>query len=1624
MTQTHERIQKWKALLLDLGKRNQLISFKPKKSSTLEFVYFDAPNFVEHIFEHKKLEVASLFAKKNQSILDDYLDDEESSETKNIEAFGISLKDKDQYSSFELTPVIEAFLDSQKKTVQSKWAFTNRSRKSQNKILLSLKKTAKSHIEETSVNVLYFAVSFLEYYDSESSSTPVFAPLFLIPAMIEQTTVNNPFTLSAFDEELVMNETLIKKMELDFGLDFKFVFPEEQEDAASMTQYYEHIQKQFDDPRWKINSEVHLGVFKFSTIHMVNDIEKNIDIIAENDIISRLSGNLDYIESIDQSVDTIDLATLEPADVFAVLDADSSQMMAVEAAKSGKSFVLQGPPGTGKSQTITNIIAELIAQKKKVLFVSEKKAALEVVYSNLSKVGLQGYALALHGAKANKKEILVELKTALDKSQNTEQISDRQVNDIYQTYRFHRNKLESYASKLIEPRTALEMSVYEVYGRFFKYQTATELLFDIDAIETISTDLLYKMQSTVVNYASLSNRLQIPIHQSLWRHLEVSRMSSTLKKNLEQQLSMLRRPCQTIAEQFSVIPSLSPDILLMSSMNEIITFITLVQKHQILEWPMLQSRLTVEDRSRFENLEILNNTINRLSDGVLLNYLEKFTESPSLSKYYELLTVEFKSPLKRLISSEYKAFKQQLQSYMLIPSTFKYKDAVIHLEQALEWVNALKHRQLIERDLVLQTDSYQQQDTDWPKLFSMLDALYETKTVIDQLTSQGIIPATLSLVFDDAREMDTTNLKLLRQQITEIHSLKDTLKTSFETENDIFENLYLSDVIASLTKLDVLMTDLDDALNINQLRLSMQMQHLGDFIRLSDEEGIPDDVELAFLKRFYQLWVDYVKYEEPVFANFTQAEYERTREEFASHDKQLIQIGKAKIDRRFYEQSVDLKGLESQRYDVRLLTKETSKKRKVMPLRRLFEEIPELIMSLKPVFMMSPLSVSLFLESNKFLFDVVIFDEASQIKTESAVVALYRGKQHIIVGDKEQLPPTNFFNKAGDDDDTNYEDDVNAFDSILDESSVVMSNIPLTWHYRSRYEQLIHFSNATIYKNLTSFPTPTEKVKYTGVDFEYVDRAVYYRGSSGATSNTNPLEASKVVDLIFDHFRMFGHKRTLGVVTLGSSQMKEVEKQLYRRRKDDPSFDEFFSEEGHEPFFIKNIETVQGDERDTIILSIGFGKDQNERLTMNFGPINQEGGYRRLNVAITRAKLNVILVSSIMDTDIDLSKTEARGVKLLKQYIEYARNGNEFAMEVEPDRPGWFDSPFEEDVHDFLVSKGYKIKTQVGVAGFRVDIGVEHPKNHKDFLLGIECDGATYHSSKVARDRDRLRQEILENRGWTIYRIWSTEWFHRRQQERTRLIAFIEQTLEKGQRKKTIKEPVIKVEVEKVLQKGESLSVLSPDSNEAREWYKSKISTLLDAGTRDQISFVLGKYVVKDHASYPNLVELYSRALTVPATTMYQNKIKNTLQILSVALAPIEMNVFYSLVAPLYGYKVVNNNVKQMIRADIQGLLPRGLIRISDFLTIELQEPLYRPVGANSTERKIDQVHDNEINMFVKYIMNKVRIIEVDQLRKLFAEYIGQNRVSMEMRDRLDKTCELLSMDNILQISKDIIELR
>jgi very-short-patch-repair endonuclease len=531
-----------------------------------------------------------------------------------------------------------------------------------------------------------------------------------------------------------------------------------------------------------------------------------------------------------------------------------------------------------------------------------------------------------------------------------------------------------------------------------------------------------------------------------------------------------------------------------------------------------------------------------------------------------------------------------------------------------------------------------------------------------------------------------------------------------------------------------------------------------------DEHVRPDEAVDVLRQRFYRLWLDEAYRTEPALGEFDLTQHDHTVSRFREVDRFWVKNGFAQVRSRILANTARVSGVDEQAPDnseLGILLREVHKKRRHLPLRRLFGSMPSLLLKIKPCVMMSPLAVSTYFDAGDIRFDVVIFDEASQVRPHDAICAIYRGSQLVVAGDQKQLPPTNFFERLGNEENEDEDDELQPsssdYESILDMCATLrLPRQRLKWHYRSKRESLIAFSNQHFYGGeLVTFPSVRDVDGSSGVTFFFVENG---RWAGGAAGGVNQAEAERIADMVIRHAAECPEK-SLGVITMNQAQQMHVMELIENRRRSSLHLEQFFSNDKADPFFVKNLENVQGDERDVIFLGVGYAKNDVGTLSHNFGPLNRQGGERRLNVAVTRAREALTLFTSIRADDIDLSRTQSRGAKLLRAYLDFAERGKVALAGAETeDGEHDFDSDFESEVARALTDHGLNVHRQIGCSGFRIDLALVHPAHPGRYVLGVECDGATYHSSATARDRDRLRQDILESLGWRICRIWSTDW--------------------------------------------------------------------------------------------------------------------------------------------------------------------------------------------------------------------------------------------------------------------------
>lgn len=1355
MPAVQNKLDEWKRQLLDLSKRNRLLHFRETRRQTLRVQQPDPGALFERIaISERPVTVVGL---DQRTLLDSGTD--------------ISMKENGP---------------AQHETIKSGELLFAGSMDRVATALYTLRSTDRTWHEERGVSVLYLAFGFLHWFEASQSDYEIASPLVLVPVELERDTALSPYRLVRRDDDIVPNPTLCKVMEDQF----KLKLPEPPHDETwVLPAYFSAVAEEVSgQARWWIDESVYLAVFSFMKLSMYRDLEQSTAIAQNNVFVRALSGDSSALESGQGDICGIPTDELDdrvdPADCLQVLDADASQQEAIELAKAGVSFVLQGPPGTGKSQTIANIIAESLGLGRTILFVSEKAAALDVVHRRLTSAGLADGCLALHSHKANKRDVVRELARVY--ALGSGQYADEAVFN-YDRLRERRAALNQYVRELHTRREPLMRSVFEVLGTVARLSKAPQVAFSVRDVVQLSTHRYELMRGSIARLAGSADTIS-RLHENSWRgstldgqSLETQRITHHSLELAHQQYSLAHESAKALAEALGLDdPALTPSrVDWMLRMGK-----ALAHGPEFPgEWldPVKQkylAKLATEASEQHIEAMRARAAVRRVFSDSILEY--------DLDGLAHRLTSQYHSFIARLFGSAYRQELQILHKHARPGTKPNYHQlcnavpAAIALRDRCAWVS-LQESQL--RDEF--GPWYSGYQTDWSALQAALVWAQRVSQSFAGPPPPGFRARIATILADRAALLSTVeqaqiSLDAARSAAAGIAQWFTTdapSATAFAT----YESTPLVDALSQIDRLAGSIHDLEAWTRLVRAAKACMDSGLGDPIPLLESWDLPPEQYVdSFDRRVFTLWLDHWVSHVPVLRDFEVTSHTHLVMEFRKLDADLKHAASRTLARRLAQRRPHPAGasISLSSSQPALLMREARKKRRHKPLRRLFSEIPDLLMAIKPCLMMSPLSVSQFLQPGTVQFDTIVFDEASQVKPEDAIGAILRGKQTIIVGDRKQLPPTTFFDKAVSEEDLGeeeYDDDADAFESILDLCGTIgLPERMLRWHYRSRREGLIAFSNNHLYENhLVTFPSPDFDGGGTGVELRHIADGVYDR----SRSRTNKREVQEVLRIVRSHAAQQPNK-SLGVVAFSQAQATAIDRGLWQLRSTEPLVESFLGGSRDEPFFVKNLESVQGDERDVIVFSVGYGRDPAGRLSMNFGPLNARGGERRLNVAITRAREKVILVSSIRGADIDVSRTQAEGTRLLKHYLDYAERGVAALDSVcSTDLGGEYDSSFEEEVAIALRRLGYTIETQVGCSGYRVDLAVVHPSRPGQYALGIECDGASYHSAATARERDRLREQVLVNLGWRLYRIWSTDWFRAQQREVEKLKVAIEEAI-------------------------------------------------------------------------------------------------------------------------------------------------------------------------------------------------------------------------------------------------------
>jgi very-short-patch-repair endonuclease len=1140
---------------------------------------------------------------------------------------------------------------------------------------------AQAIYEERGIHTLYLACGLATWHNQHGTAEPA-APVLLAPATLTaRGAAQQNFELQVTGD-LEVNPTLLNALAAEFdvecdpeellasvGMEGAIDTPDELQIAlAWLSDKAQRV------PGFAVRQKTVLGNFSYAKLPMVRDLQGSVDALAGHDLIAALAGDAEARQAVrDRRVDvdpTLPDQTA-PADEFLVLDADSSQNFAINKILCGQDLVIKGPPGTGKSQTISNLISCLVARGQTVLFVAEKRAAIDAVVKRLEQVGLHDLVLDLHGGVSSKRQVAQSLAHALH---TNARIAAPELSHEHQRLEARRRELNDWNAALHAKRQPWGLSLFAAEERLLALgeEAETEVRVRGQKLHALTADGLERVREHLRELVGLGG-----LHAasaSPWTGSPITTRAD-VKRALDLVDDLALHRLESLLDQ--------------------------------LERASDSLGMTVPDR------------VHGWSDRLLL----WSTARETLERFESQLFDEDLTPLLEQLAPLGEGMGARMSATM---GDGDYRTA--HKRAKTLQRDGVKLR---KADLLDALQAAADQQRQWnavgaegaPRPPENLDALLANHTAIiealeelSKLAGPDVAEGSRATVIERLRALRSDGASLGR--LPDLHRLRGALDT------------------AGMTEL------VDDLATWNP-----------------DAEGALDTFEFCLMASI----VDDIRLDDRRVGGFDGHQHTSTVEDFQGADRQHIATTAQRV-RRLAAERAHRVG-DEQPDQATLIKKEAAKKSRHLPVREAFNIAPEVMTSIKPCWVMSPLVVSQVLPNDQPYFDVVIFDEASQVRPAEAIPAIARGRRLVVAGDDKQLPPTDFFSGpviASDvDDDLTLAATSSDFESILDVLEFLVEPRMLEWHYRSADERLIAFSNAHLYgKAMLTFPGVSGPECLRHVHVPWTPNQAEGEDSSNA-------EILKVVELILDHAEE-RPEQSLGVIAMGIKHAERIEGALRISLRDRADLDDFFDENQPERFFIKNLERVQGDERDAIILTVGYGKGSDGQMVYRLGPLNEEGGERRLNVAVTRARRRMTVVSSFTAADMDPEKTK-RGGDLLRLYLGYAESHGEKLDRLAAEAPDL--NAFELDIRDALDKAGIPLICQHGVGRYRLDFAAKHPDKPGRLVLAIEADGASYHSAETARDRDRLRQEQLERLGWRFHRIWSQDWFSNREREVDKAVA-------------------------------------------------------------------------------------------------------------------------------------------------------------------------------------------------------------------------------------------------------------
>jgi very-short-patch-repair endonuclease len=1342
------RLDAWKRRLLDLTKRNRLLNLKPSKTA-VALVCPDAARLEHILADNGKITIVPLDTLAGRGAGRD-------------EAHLLAQRHVDFEQELARQALANKQLPARLNEAELKAG------------MVELFRKAKSDMEEGGANTLFLAIGMLRWRESESAATWHRAPLLLVPVKLERATAASPPRLVRHTDDTVFNMTLLEMLRQDFELRIPNLEGELPTDGSgiAVNQVITLVRTAIRDvPGWEVLDEMVLSTFSFAKYLMWKDLNDHTEALRGTPFVKHMIDSpRDPYTRTPTFIESRELdARIDPAALLTPLSCDSSQIAAIHASGMDGDFVLEGPPGTGKSQTIANLIAHNIGLGRKVLFVAEKMTALNVVQERLKKVGLGDFCLELHSSKANKRDVLAQLDRAW--TNREEKTVDEWAHEA-QKLKTIRDQLNGLVVALhtpgatgISPRAAIARASSSHFAPAVCLDWPPSLSADrvvdragLDRYRALASDLGLAFTQITTEDAQAFAALRFTNWSFQWQSALTNAATALIAAIDAAQVAaarfgdVTRLPCATdSAREIGWVADFAGALQRVAGMN--LEAILAPDGVDVAMRLTKATTLLASHRSAVGTLSVHvdHGMVTASAVRAVTQAWEQANSRLWPLSFFATRAVSIDA-MRRFDASKRPALASDLPTLGKIAA----------LREEMDRITEALPASALWRGL----------NTDVPQVEALV-RLGESARNATALLAQD--PMALPVLRQQVRTLLVEGRDLLQPGMPVAVAAEVLVKAAERLANSMTTFASVANLPAehqdSLPAVRSLAAAvLERAPRLNAWCRWQEKRELAvraglSVLTMSLEAGLirSGEITAAFEVSYARWMAPLVIDDRPELRQFSAVEHQHLLTTFRALDKALATLA-AKTIRAKASTVIPRKGDADAIPGFGVLRREVQRRIGHAPVRKIVNDMGEALTRLTPCLLMSPHSVAQFLSAGSVKFDLIVFDEASQIAVWDAIGAIARGRNVIVVGDPKQMPPTNFFGRTTDTDDASDDDvsrdTVGDLESILDEGLATgMYHHRLTGHYRSQHESLIAFSNHHYYGGeLVTYPAAVTQT--SAVSFRRCQGA-YQKGRG----RTNPEEAKAVVAEIVERLRDPARQhQTIGVVTMNAEQQRLIRNLLDDARRHTPELESGFRDSaGEEVEMVYNLETVQGHERDVIMISVGYGPTVagDRTMSMNFGPLNRSGGERRLNVAVTRATREVIVFASFDPEMIDLTRTSAQAVHDLKAYLDFANRGP-VALARQASFAGGideFDSIFEEHVTIRLRAKGWNVQTQVGVSKFRIDLGIVHPDFPGRFLAGVECDGATFHSSPTARDRDRVRHDVLTAMGWQIVRLWSTDFF-------------------------------------------------------------------------------------------------------------------------------------------------------------------------------------------------------------------------------------------------------------------------